>query len=98
MRSEVFYVENFIAFFEYLVSLSAQVKFLADVAHVEKLLAVLLQQKWTHVEVSSWYGDDKWPPDHLFGDEDSPAEQYISDKEGVAESLEDDVIVILSRE
>ncbi len=98
MPSKIFDVENFIAFCEYLVSLSSQIKFFSDVAHVKQLLAVFLEKERTDIEVSEGDSDDEWPPDHGFGDKNSPAEQYISDKEGIAESFQDNVIVILSRE
>lgn len=98
MGSKVFGVEDFVAFFEDLISLSSQIEFFSDVAHVEQLLAVLLEQQWADVEVSDRHSDDKWPPDHLLCDENSPAEQYISNEERIAESFQYDIIVILSRE
>ena len=81
MKSEVFGIEDLIAFSEYLISLSAQVELFSDIAHIKEFLAVFLEEERTDVEVSGWDSDDQWPPDHLFGDENSPAQKYIGHKE-----------------
>jgi hypothetical protein len=66
---------------EDLISFSAQVKFLSDIAHIEQLFAVFLQQERCNVVISGWNGDKKWPVNHTFGDKDSPAHENISNKE-----------------
>lgn len=78
--SKVFDIEDLVAFLEDLISFSAQVKFFSDIAHIEQLFAVFLQQERCNVEVSGWDSDEKWPVNHTFGDKDSPAHEDISDK------------------
>lgn len=94
MGSEVFSVEDLIALSKDLVSLSAQVKLLTDVAHIKQLLAVFLQQQGSHIEISGWNGHQNWPPHHPFGDKYSPAQQYIAHQCGITKSLQYYVIVI----
>jgi hypothetical protein len=79
--SKVLNMKNLIAFCKNLISFSAQVKFLSDVAHIKKFFTVFLQQEWTDIKVSSGYCDKKWPVNHTFGDKDSPAHEYICDEE-----------------
>ncbi len=49
----------------------------------------------TDVGVGQGNGSE-WPPDHCLIHVDSPGEQKICDHDGVSETLEDDIVVILS--
>ncbi len=42
---------------------------------------MFLEQKGSDVEVGCWDTDNKWPPDHAFCDENSPAEEDIADED-----------------
>ena len=94
--SEIFDIKDAVTFTQNFVSFSSEVKFLTYIAHVKQLLAVLLQKQRWNVAVNCGNSDNNWPPDHAFGDENSPAEQHIADKNGVAKPFENNIIVILS--
>ena len=49
--SEIFSIEDLVAFSKDLISLSSQVKLLANIAHIEQLLAVFLEQQWSDIKV-----------------------------------------------
>lgn len=48
----------------------------------------------SHEGVSSWDGEEG-PPDHGLVDVDPPGEDDVGDEAGVAEALEDDIVVVL---
>lgn len=95
--SKIFCVKDFIAFIENLISFSSQIKFFSNIAHIEQFFAVFLKQEWADIKISCWNSNNDWPPYHLFGNENSPAEQYISYKNWITQSFEYYIIVILSR-
>jgi hypothetical protein len=75
MKSEVFSIEDLIAFSEYLISLSTQVEFFSNVAHIKEFFTVFLEEKGTDIEVGGRNGHDQRPPDNFFSDENSPAQE-----------------------
>lgn len=55
-ESEIFYVENLVAFCQHLISLSAQVELFTNVAHIKEFLAVFLEEQWSDIEVGGGNG------------------------------------------
>lgn len=95
-ESEILCIENLIALPQHLIPLPAQIVLLAQVAHIEQLLAVLLQEHWLPVHVGEGRDDEEWPPGHLSVSPDAPAPDDVGRREAVCQAVQLHVVAVLS--
>lgn len=84
-RSEVFAVEDTVAFAEDFISLLAEVVLFANVAHIEELFVVLLKEDGPPIKISKEGYHWNWPPDHFLGHVGSPHANEVGPEEAIGQ-------------